>query len=771
MKRALFGLCLALAAAPGIFIAALEVSALGGDFPEELLARRQGSVEIRDRQGRLLHETLSPGGERARWVDLGRVSPNLAAALIAAEDERFSWHSGVDYRAIAHALWRNLTGRRSGASTLTQQLVKLCRPLPRTWSAKWSEAVLALRLERRLTKAQILEEYVNRASFAPGAIGVEAASWRLFDKPAAHLSLGEAALLAGAVRSPERYHAHRRPAAARARRDWVLGRMEALGFIDARERDRAAREPLPAAPQRPPFEAPHFVARLARSLSPAAKRVETTLDLDLQRRVESLVRRTAQRLRRRGGTQAAVVVLENTSGDVLAYVGSADWRDPTEGRNDGVQARRQPGSTLKPFAYALAFERGMTPATLLADLPPHLTAAASDVGPRNYDGRYHGPVLAREALANSYNVPAVEVTRWISPAALLDRLRALGMQSLADDESRYGLGIVLGNGEVTLYELARAYLALARGGERIEPRFLRGSPAGAPERVLSEVAAYLVTSILSDAHARQAAFGERSALDLPFPAAVKTGTSTDYRDNWTVGYTTEVTVAVWVGSFSGAPMRDVSGLSGAAPLWNEVVRAAMEGRPRRGFAEPAGIAGAPICALSGKRAGPRCEGRRWERFPAAMVPRESCDMHVAVEIDRRSGLLAGSSCPSTSRLGERYPARFAAWAAAAGRPVVPVAYAPGCTGGGPPPRLRIASPRDGEVFVLTPDLPRAAQRLALEALVRGNAARVRWTVDGREVGEAGYPYTGEWTLVPGAHVVVAEAGEAKSPPVWFIVRE
>jgi penicillin-binding protein 1C len=765
-------LCASIAA---VIILAIEIAGAVGDFPEELLRTRPGSVRIEDRQGKLLRETLSEEEERTRWVRLDEVSPRLVAALLAAEDAHFFEHKGVDYRAFVRAAMQTMAGHHSGGSTITQQVVKLMStPRPRTLSAKWREVVLSRRLERRLSKREILEQYVNRAPFGPREVGAEAAARVYFGKPPAQLSLAEAALLGGLPKAPVGYDPRRHPERALQRRSWVLARMEKIGFVSAKERAWAEKEPLQVLAAAPPFEAPHFTARVLRDVPPGASAVRTTLDGRLQRRAEVLVRRTIAGLKSRNATQAAAIVIENQTGEVLAYVGSVDWADPREGRNDGSQALRQPGSALKPFAYALGLEKEITPGTVLADLPAHFTTPKGEYSPRNYDGRFHGPVLPREALANSYNVPAVRVAHRLTPSVLLERLRDLGFGHLQQDEDHYGLGLVLGNGEVSLYELARAYLALARGGERIEPIFVAGSPQPEPRRVLSPEAVYLVTHMLSDPHARKSAFGESSALDLPFAAAVKTGTSTDYRDNWTAGFTPEITVAVWVGNFSGQPMRNVSGVSGAAPLWNELIQMAMEGRPRRSFARPAELAQVHICPRSGKLAGPSCGGGRLELFRAGTAPTETCDVHVEVAVDRRNGLLAGPGCGPKERRrvrGERYAPELSAWAAAAKRPLVPARYSPLCPGSEEGVQVRIVSPRNGEVLTLTPDLPRRAQRLELAAVVEGAPAAVRWLVDGREVGRAAFPYSGRWQIEPGEHEVIAVAGERESDPVRVTVRD
>lgn len=762
-------------------VVALEIAGGIGTFPRKLLETRHESVRVLSRDGTLLREATSDPRGRARWVALTDVAPSLLQALLAAEDARYRQHHGIDYDALVRAVGYTFTGRRSGGSTLSQQVVKLLRPRPRTLASKLNEMIMALRLERSATKDEILEQYINRAPFGARSAGVEAAALSFFGKSARELSLVESALLAALPKGPTYYDPRRHAGRALARRNWVLQRMRALGHIDAAAHDAAVAEPLRVQRAEAPFEAPHFTARVLRARHHSdAPQVTTTLDGRLQRRAEVIVRRALAALQGRGVSQAAALVLENATGDVLAYVGSSDFHDPREGQFDAVHARRQPGSALKPFAYALAFEQGLaTPASLMLDLPAHFTTATGEYAPRNYDNRFHGPVLAREALANSYNVPAVRLAHALSSGALLARLHALGFEGLTADEDHYGLGLVLGNGEVSLWELARAYLALARGGRRIEPRVvMRDSAPTESTPLLSPESAYLVGHILADTHARQAAFGERSALDLPFTAAVKTGTSTDFRDNWTAGYTSEVTVVVWVGNFSGKPMRDVSGVTGAAPLWNELVLAAMERRPHRAFERPAGIVTAHVCPLSGARVGPHCAGGRLELFAAGTAPTKPCAVHAEVDIDRKNGLLAGPACsPSerVKRVGERWPAELEAWAVDAGRKLLPREESPRCPPSGLTAearelRIQIRSPRDGAVLTLMPDLPRRAQRLPLEAIVEGAPRRLRWFVNGKEIGAPAFPYRARWALEPGQHEVVAEADGVRSEPVRVTVK-
>jgi penicillin-binding protein 1C len=771
-RLALAAACVLLALA-GLVVAAVEAASYLIDLPAEL-ARPEQSLRLLDRKGRLLREVRSGRETRARPVPLDELSRHVVPATLAAEDRRFWSHGGVDVLAVGRAVAQNLFSAEvvSGASTITMQLARLLRGGDRTLDNKFLEAALARKLERTFDKRRILEEYLNRAPYGNGIQGIEAAAWGYFRKSARDLSLGEAAALAALPRSPHLYDPYRRRANLLARRDRVLDRMLRFGWIGESDRRRARAAPLRIHPPLRRFEAPHFVeGLLARHDPRLTGTVRTTLDLDLQRRVETIVERVVAELRDRGGNDAAVVVLDNAGGDVLAYVGSADFFDPDAGQVDGALARRQPGSALKPLTYALAFESGFTPAAVLPDVASTFPTAAGELyEPRNYDGKFHGPVRAREALANSYNIPAVWLAQQLTPERLLETYRAFGLTMLDRPADYYGVALTLGDGEVTLLALTTAYAALARGGVLLPARMLADEepPAAAP-RVVRAATAFLVTDVLADRRARLAAFGEGNVLELPFRAAAKTGTSKSYRDNWTVGYTREVTVGVWVGNFSGEPMGNVSGITGAGPLFREVLLAAMEGRKAEPWQRPAGLVDLRICPLSGEPAGPECPHAVTEPVPEALARRAAgtCTWHRRLAVDRRNGLLAGPECPPElvdRPLFESFPAAFAAWAADAGRPVPPTADSPFCpplrespgTDGAPDGALRpvvLAWPEDGSRFSLDPDVPPELQTIAIVARVPGAdpVARVTFLVDGRVLGEAAAPFRAAWRLEPGRH--------------------
>jgi penicillin-binding protein 1C len=790
-------------------VLALAVRAATLGLPAEL---REGvgseSIRFVDRDGRPLREVRADDATRARAVSLGEVGDDLVHAVLAAEDRRFFDHPGVDALAVARAAWSDGTHARivSGASTLTMQLARLVRPHRRTLFGKFDEAALALRIEASLSKHDILEQYLNRAPFGAGVRGVDAASRFWFDKPPAELSLAEAATLAAIPRGPAVYAIDRHPERVIKRRDRILDRMVASGWTTPDAAERAKREPLVARAGKGSFGAPHLVQALsegATELWPAAmgaspramgaERVETTLAGDLQREIELAAREQMASLAGRHVSAAAVVVLENDTGDVLAYVGSPDFEDARGGQNDGARARRQPGSTLKPFVYGLAMEKlGWTAATLLPDVPLRVPVDDGVYAPMNYDERFHGPVRLRDALGSSLNVPAVWATEQVGVPEVLGRLRALGL-GLDRADDWYGPAIALGDGEVTLLELANAYATLARGGTwrpvtavRVVARSSGRAEAGSVEerRVMPGAVADVLADVLADPRARVAAFGAESALDLPFEVAAKTGTSKGSRDNWTVGFTREVTVAVWVGNFDGSAMRGTSGISGAAPLFHEAMEAAMRGREPRALRladrreQGETLVPVEVCPLSGERPTHACPHavREWMTRGAAdsLAP---CVMHETVRVDRRNGLRAGPTCSPAfvvERTFERYDEETRTWAAGAGRAAAPERFSPLCPGvpervGAP--SLRIGWPGDGAEFVLDPDRPSAQQQLSVRVDAPLGIGRVDLLVDGRRVARVGSPFVARWTLTEGEHVLVARGeGGAESPAVSQRVR-
>jgi penicillin-binding protein 1C len=780
-------------------------------LPSELASEHaDASLRVLDANDRLLREVRADDGARARFIRLAELGPRSRDALLAAEDHRFYAHIGVDPLAVARAVTSALLHLRvtSGASTITMQLARTVRPHPRTLLGKVSEMLLALRIEASLSKDRILEEYMNRVSFGPNLRGFSAASYAFFGKPPANLSVAEAAFLAALPRAPSEYAKAKNRKAVEQRRNRVIDSMQALGTVDADVAQRAHVEPLRRQLVPPVFGAPHLVQGLIggalRRHQPALAAVEarsvaqlaTTIDSALQTEAISALRATLDDLRDRRASAGAVLVVDNASGDVLAYVGSPDFFDAERlGQNDGARALRQPGSTLKPFLYALAIEKlGFTPATILPDIESHFVVQDGTFSPHDYDGKLRGPVRLREALGNSLNIPAVWTLSQLRVEPFYTRLHELGFDSLTEAPEHYGLALALGDGEVTLLDLAAAYATLARDGVYKPLRFVRrvdpiGAepfelPPGEERRVMPELAAAQVTDILSDPRARTASFGARTMLDFSFPVAAKTGTSKGYRDNWVVGYTRAVTVAVWIGNFDGSEMGNMSGITGAGPIFHAVMDAAMRGRAIGADATSLSVAGRPglhrveICPLSGGLATPDCPHKiqEWVDEPGLL---EACNMHEHVRIRRADGLRAGPTCSAEEveeRGFERFPPEYLAWAVATSRPLAPQASSPLCPAA-PAAALSavgapgILFPQDGARFVMDPERAPALQVLAIPLAIPSGEREATLLVDGEGVDTVRSPFVAHWRLQPGAHVLSARTSDDRtSEPLHVYVR-
>jgi penicillin-binding protein 1C len=598
-----------------LFIALATSSYLLRPIRASDLPRDASALSFVDRNGLPLGTILGRDDRHTAAVPLAAMSPAFLLAVRATEDRRFATHGALDPLATVRALVSAVLRRNvpHGASTLTMQLARELVPVAPDALGKIEETIVAMRLENGLSKAQILEAYANRAPMGSNIYGVEAAARTYFGVDADELDLAQAAFLAGLPNDPVRLDPYLHPQASRARERMVLARMRDAGAIDASAETRAASEHLTVQPRAAGILAgAHALFFLAPRVAPDRVRVRTTLDRSLQRFVEAQMRDVVGALARADVRQAAAIVIDNRTGDVLAYAGSVDYFDDAAGgRNDGVRALRQPGSTLKPFLYELALERRtVRPTTILADVPvTYALPGAHIYAPTDYSDRFEGPVRVRIALANSLNVPAVRVLERVGVPAFLDRLHALGFSHLTRSPDYYGLGLTLGGGEVSLYELARAYATLARGGAPVALRtVLDGAvpPDANAGAAAGDPAWSFVTDVLADPIARSAAFGTNSILSLPFPAAVKTGTSSDFRDTWTAGFTRDYTVAVWVGNFDGRPMRGISGVTGAAPLWNRIVMHLHARADPLAFDPPRGYARRRICATTGGRPGLGC---------------------------------------------------------------------------------------------------------------------------------------------------------------------
>jgi 1A family penicillin-binding protein len=616
----------------GVSLAAQTFAMLTNDLPSvaQLTNREMfQTAQIYDRRGVLLHELYDQTGGRRTLVSLREISPWMVDATLAAEDATFYENPGVDARSVLRALWQNLSGGGvvSGASTITQQLVRnvLLPPEERgrqTLLRKFKEAVLAYRVSELYTKDEILEMYLNEVYYGNLSYGVAAAAEAYFGKAPRDLTLAEAALLAGLPQSPSDYNPRVNMPLARQRQRYVLEQMVRHGFISEAEAIAAWEQEIVLAEPKPEvLRAPHWVFYVRdlieqrygpRLLYRGGLQVQTTLDLQLQERLEEVARNNEANLRLRNGTNTAIVAIDPKTGEILAMVGSMDfYNSEIDGQVNVTVSERQPGSSIKPIVYLAAFEKlGFTPATVLQDVrkcfpggqgqPPYC--------PVNYDGRFRGAVTVRNALGNSLNIPAVETLERVGVPAAIEMANRLGIVSLTDP-TRYGLAFTLGGAEVKPLELTAAYATLANEGRRIPPvairrivdghgRVIEAERPTPGEQVVDPRLVYMITHILSDNNARLITYGPNSLLKLSRPAAVKTGTTDNHRDTWTVGYTPNLVIGVWVGNTNGRPMREVLSSMSAGKIWHEAMEAAFEvlGLPVEDFRRPEGLVDVPTCA-------------------------------------------------------------------------------------------------------------------------------------------------------------------------------
>ncbi|MHB9032093.1 MAG: penicillin-binding protein 1C [Anaerolineae bacterium] len=744
-----------------------------------------------DDQGRILYQQNEQSGALRIVTPIEQIPLDLRNAVIATEDATFYNNPGFDVMAMLRAARNNLLAGRitGGASTISQQVVRLYQPVntryEQTMGRKLREVAMAYTLNRTHSKAEILGLYLNNTFFGHQAYGVTAAAQVYFHKPIEQLDLAECALLAGLPQAPALYDPLIDLQAAKSRQLQVLQLMVVHRKLTADEAQLAALEPLQLSPGPAAFEAPHFSVMVSQALSKLVDpelvnagglKVYTTLNLDLQHTAEVELNRQVMELNEPNSGEpghnvhnGAVLALEPATGAVRALVGSPDYFAVSDsGSYNGVLALRQPGSALKPFTYAAAFSLGLTPASMLSDVPTSfLTAEGQAYAPQNYDRTFHGPVLLRQALACSYNVVAVKVLDQVGIGAFTALARQLGITSL-DDASRYGLALTLGGVEVSLIQLTAAYGAFANGGyrvtpyiiERVEARdgsILYQAPVPARERVLDPRIAFLVNDILSDSSARAPAFGTNSALEMPFSAAVKTGTTTEWRDNWTVGYTIQMVVGVWIGNADNQPMVNVSGVTGAAPVWNAVMRAAHQTPPPT-FTPPNGLVQVYVCSLSGQLPNEACPHVRSEWFLEENQPLTECTLHRWMDSD---GLVytdraAASDAPNVHSV-VIWPSDLVDWAANHGLTVEQGSASALANPQLPGPALKVTSPAMGAVFQLNPKLPIPSQRLEIRVEAQRTYRKTRLYVD-----DALYytwerpPYRIYWPLLSGVHLLYSE---------------
>jgi len=778
------------------------------DLPDlDTLPERLGpsSVRITDRYDRLLYDFLPADTGRHSALPFENIPLRLKQATIATEDQHFYENPGVDVRGILRAVHINLQGGETiaGGSTITQQVARnlLLDPQERgerSLRRKLREGILAWRLTRRFSKDEILALYLNHTYYGGLSYGVEAAAQTYFAKSASQLDLAECALLAGLPQAPSLYNPFSDIEAARQRQKVVLQLMQNSGYISEEERQLAERETLNLATEPYPAKAMHFVLMVKGELdrlidnqtivASGGLTIRATLNLDWQQEAEKAIARQLDSLAHSQDginhnlNNMALAALDPQSGEVLALVGSRDYFDTLHnGAINMATSPRQPGSALKPLVYALAMNPQQpdpwTAATMIMDVSTSfLTHEGDNYTPSNYDGKEHGPVLVRQALASSLNIPAVIALKHVGMKSLFDFASTLGITTLSNPD-HYDLSLALGGGEVKLIELTAAYAAFANTGYRVTPttildirdaqgKVIYTQKTSTGKRVIDERVAWLITDILSDDSARILGFGANSILRLDRPAAVKTGTTTDFRDNWAVGYTPDLAVGVWAGNTNQDSMQEVTGLTGAAPVWHQFIRSVLSGTPTKDFTRPEGLVRQEVCTLSGLLPTKACTERRSEWFISGTEPHQTDTFNRLVVLDKRTKRLADDTTPAEyleERVALDLPAPAYHWARSRGLLLYHDLISSKDTISDAGPRqsgysLQILTPAVNSVYRIVSDIPIESQQLRIEAGGEPGLSSVSLRLDGKQIAQFDTPpYAAWWQLAPGRHSLQAEA--------------
>jgi penicillin-binding protein 1C len=734
--------------------------------------RTNGSTCVVDRNGRLLR--LFPD-QRERfniWREIHTFPDILKRAVIAAEDKRFRYHPGFDPIAMARAVYSNVSSGRtvSGASTITQQVVRLIRPRPRTYGAKIVELLSSMKMEWQLSKDEILELHLNLSPMGGTIRGAALASRMYLGKDVALISAAESATLAALPRSPSRYS----PRHAKGRmqllqeKDRILKRMAGLGYLSSSRLARTLGPTVQFKNRSFPLEAPHLVDIVPASERANATVVKSTVDLDLQHSVEQILESHKNRLHSRGITQAAALVVSVPDREVLAMVGSLKYGKQNLGYNNAVIARRGAGSTLKPFLYALALEQGFNAFSVIPDTFRSYPTPRGDYMPVNSDRRSYGPVNIRSALGNSLNISAVKTVKSLGGNAfyqILDRLGLIDETSLSAEE--YGLGIAIGNLEVNLYRLVQAYAALADNGLYRNLTVLREKEKQSGVRVLSHDVAFVITNILSDPSARLLTFGNPGYFDYGFPVALKTGTSSNYRDTWLIAYTSKHVIGIWAGNFNGRPNNGVTGSTACGPILKDVIHHLYGNNGPEPFQRPAGVKEVSVCSMSGNLATPAC-------------PHKTSDLLIGKSTASKCDLQHGSEyhylgSPYAQWLHQREVhqgrSRFRLLNPSAGGALgSPRSMTSGAIGlhqrDSTRSRIDIVTPHESDRFILS---PYHRNRVLLRALPKPVVRDVIWFIDGQEVATTPPPYEYFWTPTKGRHTIHAVTPDRQASAITIFV--
>ncbi|NOY77839.1 MAG: penicillin-binding protein 1C [Calditrichaeota bacterium] len=732
------------------------------------------SPVVFDNQGHMLHVFLAPDDAWRIRVKIDRISPLLKQAVLAFEDRYFYWHFGINPVSVVRA---GLTDLRAGhivegGSTITMQVARMMEPKKRTLVSKVIEAFRALQLEVHYSKKQILEFYFNLAPYGGNIVGVGAASTLYFNKSPDHLSLGEAALLAAIPNSPTRFRPDLHPEEARLARQRVVSILMRNHVFNAKKLKESLEEPIPRKRFSPPLKIPHLANWLIQHI-PGHESYFTTVDTRIQHLAEAALKNDLTPLRAKGISNGAVVIIDNHTHAVRALVGSYDFNDGChQGQVNGATAPRSPGSTLKPFIYTLAFDRGIiSPKRALFDIPVNY----SGYRPVNYDEMYHGVVTAEDALIRSLNVPAVKLYARMWGNGLYTFLKKAGVSTLRQNDLYYGLSLALGGCDISLIELTSLYSGLASGGEFYSYRLLKDQKIGPGRRLLSRGACFLTAEILSQLHRPDLPAVWESAPGLP-KIAWKTGTSYGHKDAWSIGFTPDFTVGVWVGNFDGTGVPELVGAEAAAPIMFSIFQSLQSIKESRWFVRPKSVKRRRVCAVSGMVPTGNCDATVEELYLPGISPNDPCSVHRKILIDQKTHTRLCSFCKAgrtyTERVVEIWPPRVSSWLKKNGYPVDKIPeHFPGCSHLENENRPVIQSPIAKADYFIRPRADIRFQKILLKASVASDARKVFWFLDGRLIW-SGKPFTRKFiSPEPGTHKIICMDDEGRASEVEFRVRE
>ncbi len=718
-------------------------------------------LQVYDRHG-LKVLSYAPG-EGYDWVPFTEIPAELSQMLILAEDKNFNRHHGIDFISGLRSLFINVEQGeiKTGASTITQQVYRLHHKIPRTFFGKFRTMLGALLIETQYSKQEILGHYLNAIPYGKRIVGIRRASEVYFGKPLKELSVAEMAVMSVIPRAPSFLLKEENRPLLLSKRDALLKR---FGEVYRTSDDVMAYElktGISLYEDKSGWDNFHFVQRILQQPELpkfiAKGRIDTTIDLWLQKKVSEIARNQLKKLRQNNANHSAVLVLDNQSGDILSYLGSTQIDAENGSHYDGLTAKRQPGSALKPFTYALALQNGGSLTDVLPDIPSYYKTGAGQYLPRNYSRDFTGPRLMREALANSLNLPAVYLADYVGVTQLHRFLSDLGF-SLPEPPHHYGVGLTLGNAEISPMELARSYTAFINGNEIIEPKyFLHERTRKRPAPINSETA-FQIKDVLADPVARKESFGEGNVFELPFEFAVKTGTSTDFRDNWAVGFNSSYTVLVWVGNMNQAPMKKVSGISGAGPIVSEVMKVLMNNKYVPGQRMPSQLQRVPVCSLSGKRPGIHCPHRKFEIVSEKKRPSEDCDYHREVNV-------RGCHEPDDERkvIATIYPDEYQSFLQEKPEWSLKNQISLSCPNKDSQivydlsqmrNKIVIKRPLPGSIFAIDPNIPSSLQNLSIQLNRSLDVKKVSWKLNETMIPENGPEL--DWPMKKGQHEISAE---------------